>query len=187
MPGASVINAAEPNVGGHRETASVGKEIWNGRIGDGERIKRVRDWHTDIEATKAYVSAGDLKGVGKKGHRCQGRVKKCPNILKVAKHRQVFVTHIAHERAIKGLAIRRRKRWRESCEIKEEVVAAALIISAELWKVLECIGPDDTGSAWIRIGINRTRRPRWDIGSKKGEIGLLIKWRSRRIWCRVWQ
>src|SRR5438067_12814123 len=98
MPGASVINAAEPNVGGHRETASVGKEIWNGRIGDGERMKRIRDWHTDIEATKAYVSAWDLEWVGNKGHRCQGRVKKGANICKVGRHRQVLVTPIGHER-----------------------------------------------------------------------------------------
>ena len=76
MPGTGIVNAAEPNSGSHRETASVRKEIWNGRIGDGERIKRIRDWHTDIEATEAYVSAWDLEWVGYKRHSCQGRVEK---------------------------------------------------------------------------------------------------------------
>ena len=42
-----VVNTAKRNSGSYRETASVGKKIWNSRIRDGERIKRILDWHTD--------------------------------------------------------------------------------------------------------------------------------------------
>ena len=49
MSGTGVVNAAKPNAGSHRETASVRKEIWNSRIRDRERIKRILDWHTDAE------------------------------------------------------------------------------------------------------------------------------------------
>src|SRR6266566_667288 len=69
MSGTGVVNAAEPNSGSHRETGAVRKEIWNSRIRDCERIKRIRDWHTDIEGTKA-------EWVGNKGHRCKGRIEK---------------------------------------------------------------------------------------------------------------
>jgi hypothetical protein len=51
-----VVNAAKPNSCSYGETASVGKEIWNSRIRDGERIKRILDWHTDAVWTKAYAS-----------------------------------------------------------------------------------------------------------------------------------
>src|SRR5436190_6577793 len=45
---------------------------------------------------------------------------------------------------------------------------------------------DDTRGAWIRIGINVAWRPRWDAEKrKKRKIGLLIKWRTRCIWCGV--
>src|SRR5437867_4427988 len=46
------------------------------------------------------------------------------------------------------------------------------------------MGPDDTGGAGICIGINETAA----FGNAEGEVGdegCLIKWRSRRIWCRV--
>src|SRR5947207_8026881 len=76
MSGTGIVNAAKPNSGGHRQTASVRKEVWNGRIGDCEGIKRIRDWHTDIEAAKAYVSAWDVEWVGYKRHSCQERVEK---------------------------------------------------------------------------------------------------------------
>src|SRR6266478_7396481 len=76
MSGTGVVSASEPNPGSHRETGAVRKEIWNSRIGDCKRIKRIRDWHTDIKATKAYVSAWDLEWVGAKRHRCSGRVEK---------------------------------------------------------------------------------------------------------------
>ena len=44
-----VVNAAKSNSGSYRKTASVGKEIWNSRIRDGERIKRILNWHADAE------------------------------------------------------------------------------------------------------------------------------------------
>ncbi len=47
MSGTGVVNATKPNAGSDRETGSVRKEIWNSRISDCERIKRIRDWHTD--------------------------------------------------------------------------------------------------------------------------------------------
>ena len=102
--------------------------------------------------------------------------------LKSANTRQVFVTQIARERTVEGLAIRRRKRWRYSREVIEVVVAAALIISAELWKENGCIRADDTRGAWIRIGIDKTG-PRWKAKARKKQS--LIEWRSRRIWRRV--
>ena len=57
------------------------------------------------------------------------------NKFKVGKHRQVFVTQIARERTVEGLAISRRQSRGYRREVIEEVVAAALIISAELWNV----------------------------------------------------
>ena len=76
MSGTGVVNAAETNPCSHGETDSVRKEIWNGRIRDCERIKRILDWHADIEASKDYVSAWDLEWVGHKRHSCQGRIEK---------------------------------------------------------------------------------------------------------------
>src|SRR5437899_9297878 len=57
LSGTGIVNTAEPNYGSHGQTASIRKEIWNSRIRRGERIKRILDWHTDNEATEAYVSA----------------------------------------------------------------------------------------------------------------------------------
>src|SRR4029453_19148526 len=69
MSGTGIVNATKPNAGSDRETASVGKEIWNSRIRDCERIPRVHDWHTyRVGGTKAYVSAWDLEWVGLKRH-----------------------------------------------------------------------------------------------------------------------
>ena len=105
MPGTGVVNAAKPNACSHRETASVRKEIWNGRIGDCEGIKGIRDWHTDIEGTKGYVSAWNLKWIGCKRHGCYGRIEKRARIFEVGKYRQVLVAQIARERTIETLAI----------------------------------------------------------------------------------
>ena len=76
MSGTRVVKAAKHNPRSYRETASVGKKTRNSRIRDCERIKRILDWHTDTEWTKAYVSAWDLKWIGNKRHRCQGRIEK---------------------------------------------------------------------------------------------------------------
>src|SRR4030095_11326597 len=77
MSGTGVVSAAKPNSHSHRETASVRKEIWNSRIGDRERIKRIRDWHTDGQATNAYASAWDLEWIRRKWHSCRGSTQKC--------------------------------------------------------------------------------------------------------------
>src|SRR6266513_926191 len=53
MSGTRVVNAAKLNPRSDRETASVGKKTWNSRIRDCEGIKRILDWNTDGEATKA--------------------------------------------------------------------------------------------------------------------------------------
>ena len=76
MPGTGIVNTAETNVGSYGETASVRKKTWNSRIRDCEWIKRIRDWDTDIEGNKAYVSTWDLEWVGYKWNRRQGRVEK---------------------------------------------------------------------------------------------------------------
>ena len=76
MSRTGVVNAAKRNPGSYGETASVGKEIWNSRIRDCERIKRILDWHTDADGTKAYVSAWDLEWIGRKRHSCQRRIEK---------------------------------------------------------------------------------------------------------------
>src|SRR4030095_16846335 len=89
----------------------------------------------------------------------------------VSKKRQVLVTQIASEGTVKCLTVRWRKRRRESAKVIKEVVAAAFVISAELWNVLGRIGADDTGRAWICIGVNHK--------------GVLIKRRSCRVRSRV--
>src|SRR6476659_1523426 len=76
MSGTGVVNAAKRNSGRYREAAPVTKEVWNSRISDRERIKRIRDWHADAELTKAYVSAWDLERVGRKWHSCRRRIEK---------------------------------------------------------------------------------------------------------------
>src|SRR5439155_26130376 len=108
-------------------------------------------------------------------------------ILKIRKHCQVFVTQITRERTVKGLAISRSKIRGYTREVIEKVIAAALIMSAELWNENGCVRTDDTRGAWIGIGIDEARRARWntELASKKRKIQSLIEWRSRRIWCRV--
>ena len=49
MSGTGVVNAAKPNPSSDWKTASVRKEIWNSRIRDRERIKRILDWHADAQ------------------------------------------------------------------------------------------------------------------------------------------
>jgi hypothetical protein len=73
MSGTGVINAAEKNLGRHRDTDSVNN---HSVIRDRERIKRILDWHTDAKLAEPYVSAWDLKGVGRKRHNCRGRIQK---------------------------------------------------------------------------------------------------------------
>src|SRR6266496_3587895 len=67
-----IVNPAEPNAGSYREARAVRKEVWNSRICNGERIKWIRDRHTDAVGTKECVSARVLKWVRRKRHSRQG-------------------------------------------------------------------------------------------------------------------
>src|SRR5437762_4623152 len=152
-----VVNTTKPNPSGYGKTAAVRKEMCNSRIRDGERIKRILDWHADAELTKRYVSAWLLEGVGRKLHSRQGRIEIRADIFEISKYRQVFVTQIAREGTVECLAVSRSKVRCYSCEVVEEVIATALVIGAGLWTELACVGADDTGGAWICIGINGKR------------------------------
>src|SRR4029077_6080508 len=63
MSRTGIINSAKQNSGSYRKTASIGKEIWNSRIRDCEGIKRIRDWHTEPNWAKDYVSAWGLEWI----------------------------------------------------------------------------------------------------------------------------
>src|SRR6266496_712208 len=77
MSRTGVINPTKPNARSHRKTRAVRKEIWNGRIRHCERIKRIRNRHTDAaEGAKAYVSAWGLEWIRRKWYRCEGRIEK---------------------------------------------------------------------------------------------------------------
>src|SRR5262249_46322954 len=71
-----VVNPAKLNSGIYRETASIGKEIWNRCVGHRERIKRILNWHTEGARTKRQIRAGDLEWVGNNRHRREGRIVK---------------------------------------------------------------------------------------------------------------
>ena len=76
MSGTGVVNAAKPNPGSHRETASVRKEIG---IVASATVKGLNGfWIGTLmpEGTKAYVSAWDLEWIGNKRHSCKGRIEK---------------------------------------------------------------------------------------------------------------
>src|SRR5439155_18988663 len=156
-----VVNAAKPNSRSHGSWDSVNDQS---RIPDREGIKRILDWHTDAVWTKERVRAWRFEWIRRKRHRRCRRIEKRARILKVGKHHQVFVAQVAREGTVIRLAISRRQRRRECREVKEEVIATPLIISAGLWNELECIGADNTGGAWICIGSNHKR--------------INIKWRS---------
>src|SRR5215471_16561989 len=64
VSGSGVVNGAKPDSRSHRQAASIGKEIWNGCIGDRERIKRVLDWHTEGTRTKRCSRAWNLEWIG---------------------------------------------------------------------------------------------------------------------------
>ena len=66
---AGVVDAAKSNPCSYRSWDSVNIQS---RIRDGERIKRIRDWHTDTRRAKADVSAWDLEWIGYKRHSCEG-------------------------------------------------------------------------------------------------------------------
>src|SRR4029077_9524034 len=159
-----VVNPTKPDPSSYGKTASVRKEICNSRIRDGERIKRILDWYADAELTKRYVSSWLLEWIRCKLHSRPGRIEICADIFKISKYSQVFVTQIAGEGTVECLAVSRRKCRRYSRKVIKEVIATALVISAGLWTELSCMGADDTGGAWICIGIYGKR--------------AFIKWRS---------
>src|SRR5436190_9729863 len=146
-----IVNPAEPNAGSYRETRAIRKEIWNSRICNGERIKRIRDRHTDAGGTKECIGAWSLKWIRRKRRSRQRRIEIRARILEVGKDRQVFFANVAGKRAVVHLAISRRQRRRESGEVKEEVVATPLDV--------------------------RVRTDGLGRKSRNGK-GVLIKWRS---------
>jgi hypothetical protein len=87
-----IVNTTKPNPSGYGKTAPVRREMWNSRIRDGERIKRILDWHADAELTKGYVSAWLLEWIRRKLHSRQGRIEIRADIFEISKYRQVFVT-----------------------------------------------------------------------------------------------
>src|SRR6266480_56328 len=76
MSGTGVVNGAKSNSGCYWETASIGKKVWNSRIGDREGVKRVLNWHAEGARTKIYIGAWDLEWVGNNRRRCVGRIEK---------------------------------------------------------------------------------------------------------------
>src|SRR5438552_2927945 len=87
-----------------------------------ERIKRILDWHADAGGAKSYGSSRSLKWIRRKRNSGQRCIEKRSRNFEIGKYGQVFVAQVAGERAVERLAIRRRKRWRESREVKEQVV-----------------------------------------------------------------
>src|SRR2546429_7461508 len=103
--GTGVVNAAKPHPRSHGSWDSVNNQS---RVPDREGIKRILDWHTNAVGTKEHVSAWRLEWIGRKRHRCQGRIEIRARILKVGKHHQVFVAQVAGERTVEALTVR----WR---------------------------------------------------------------------------
>src|SRR5262249_9454548 len=133
-----VVNTTKPNPSSYGKTASVRKQICNSRIRDGERIKWILDWYADAELTKGYISSWLLEWIRRKLHSRKGRIEIRADIFEISKYRQVFVTKIARERTVECLAISRGKCRRYSRKVIKEVIATALVISAELWTESSC-------------------------------------------------
>src|SRR5262249_32178407 len=83
-----IVNPSKPNPSSYGKTASVRKKICNSGIRDGERIKRILDWHADAELAKGYVTAWLFEWVGGKLHSRQGRIEICAHIFEISKYRQ---------------------------------------------------------------------------------------------------
>src|SRR4030095_13328354 len=73
-PCARVVDAAEANTGGDRETISVREEVRNRIVCNGERIERIGYWHADAGGTKEGIGARGFERIRCKRHRCQGRI-----------------------------------------------------------------------------------------------------------------
>src|SRR5882724_4450542 len=100
--GAGIIGAAEPNTSSHRNWHAVNNKSC---VPDCERIKRIRNWHTDTGGTKESVSGRCVEWIRRKRHCRQRRIEERARIFEVGKHRQVLVAQIAGERAVVHLAI----------------------------------------------------------------------------------
>src|SRR5437588_1065847 len=122
VSGAGVINATKPDASSHRDWDSVDSQSC---IPYGERIKRILDWHADAGGAKSYGSSRSLKRVRRKRNSRQGCIEKRSRNFEIGKYRQVLVAQIAGERAVERLPVGRWKRWRESREVKEQVVPIA--------------------------------------------------------------
>src|SRR5262249_36828365 len=122
-PWTGVVNAAETNTSSDRKTDSSGEEIWDGRISNGERVPRIEreNGHTEAGGQKDGFWAGVLEGVGRKGTRCERRIKKRARYFKTPNPRKFFVTYTGGNRAVVHLPISRRQIRRESREVKEKV------------------------------------------------------------------
>src|SRR5438067_2446065 len=160
VPRAGVVDATETNTGRDWETTgwitwTRRKEVWNRRVCNSKRIERIGKWHTDAGRAKESPRKSAVERIGCKRHRCEGRIEVRTRIFKIAKYRQVFVADIACKGTIVHLPVSRRQVRRESRKVKEEVIAAALILSAELVKSL--YGIVDTGRTGIRVRIHRIR------------------------------
>src|SRR6266576_3976096 len=121
--GASVVKAAKPNTSSHRDWRPVNDQS---RVANCEGIKRILDWHTNSCGAKERVSARRMEWIGRKWHCRQRRIEIRPRIFEVGKYCQVLVAQVAGERAVVHLTVCRRQRWRNSCEVIEEIVATSL-------------------------------------------------------------
>ena len=160
VPWTGVVDAAKANTGRDWETTggitwTRRKEVWNRRVCNSERIEWIGKWHTDAARTEESPRHSVVERIRCKRHRCERRIKVRTRIFKIAKYRQVFVADIACKGTIVHLPVSRRQVRRESRKVKEEVIAAALVLSAELVKSL--YGIVDTGRTGIRVRIHRIR------------------------------
>src|SRR5207253_4151440 len=122
VAGAGVVNATEPDAGSHRDWGSVNNQS---RISHCERIKCILDWHADAGGAKAYGGSRSFKWIRRKRNSGQRCIEKRSRNFEIGKYCQVFVAQIAGERAVERLPVGRWQRWRESREVKEQVVPIA--------------------------------------------------------------
>src|SRR5439155_9460379 len=81
--------------------------------------------HADAGGAKSYGSSRSLKWVRRKRNSRQRCIEKRSRNFEIGKYCQVFVAQIAGERAVERLPVGRWQRWRESREVKEQVVPIA--------------------------------------------------------------
>src|SRR3984893_18336747 len=122
MSGSGFVNGAVAKHRSHGDRDSVNIQSC---VRDRERIKRILDWHTDAGWTEVRAQitiTTNVEWVGRERGSLKGCIEKRARIFKVSKYHQVFVAQVAGEGTVERLPIRRRKGWRESCEVKELIV-----------------------------------------------------------------